>query len=86
MTMKKLTLSADERVIEQAKKLAEEQGTSVSAMFERIVRMLARRDEARDDIPPGSITARVTGIISLPKGKTDRQALEEALSEKYGLE
>ncbi len=28
----------------------------------------------------------VTGIISLPKGKTARQVLEESLADKYGLD
>ena len=41
--MKKLTLSADEQVIRDAKRLASESGTSVSSMFERFVRSQSRR-------------------------------------------
>jgi hypothetical protein len=83
--MKKLTLSADEDVIREAKRLARRNRTSVSAMFGRFVRSLAGPRKAADDIPPDSIAARVTGIISLPKGKTPRDVLTEALMEKYGV-
>ena len=46
--MKELTLSADESVIEQAEKIAREHGTSVSVMFERYIRALARQREMED--------------------------------------
>ena len=38
MPLSKLTLSADQDLIEQAKKLAAEEGTSVSAIFSRLLR------------------------------------------------
>ena len=84
--MKKLTLSADESVIEMAKDLARRRRTSVSAMFSSLVRLLARREKVADDIPADSITVRATGAIRLPKGKTDRDVLTEALLEKHGLD
>lgn len=81
--MKKLTLSADESVIREAKKLANESGTSVSSMFGRFVRSLSRRRKPARPIGP---TARkATGVIRLPAGKTEREALEDALTDKYGL-
>ena len=83
--MKKLTLSADESVIREVKRLARRNRTSVSAMFGRFVRSLAGSRKTADAIPPDSIAARVTGIISLPKGKTPRDVLTEALMEKYGV-
>jgi len=83
--MKKLTLSAEEGVIREAKRVARRNRTSVSAMFGRFVRSLAGPGKAVDDIPPDSIAARVTGVLSLPKGKTPRDVLSEALMEKYGV-
>jgi len=83
--MKKLTLSADEKVIAQAKRLAARQHTSVSAMFARFVASSSRKDSAPQEVPSDSIAARVTGAIRLPKGKSDRDVLTEALMEKYGI-
>jgi hypothetical protein len=83
--VKKLTLSADEDVIRDAKRLARRNKTSVSAMFSRFVRGMAKPKKARMEIPPDSIVARATGFISLPKGKTPRDVLTEALMEKYGI-
>jgi hypothetical protein len=81
--MKKLTLSADPEVIEQAKRLAAESGTSVSSLFERFVRLLARKHLAKPRL--GRITREASGMITLPQGKSERDVLEEALAEKYGI-
>ena len=83
--MKKLTLSADEKVITQAKRLAARQRTSVSAMFARFVTSTSRRESATQEVPPDSIAARVTGVIRLPRGKSERDILTEALMDKYGV-
>ena len=83
--MKKLTLSADEKVIAQAKRLAARRRTSVSAMFARFVTSTSRKENAPQEVPNDSIAARVTGIIRLPKGKSERDILTETLMEKYGI-
>ena len=83
--MKKLTLSADEKVIAQAKRLAARQGASVSAMFARFVMSISRQEHAPLEVPKDSIAARVTGIARLPKGKNERDVTTEALMEKYGI-
>jgi len=81
--MKKLTLSADPDLIEQARELAEQTGTSVSSMFARVVRLLA---EQRSAVRPlGPLTRKASGMIVLPKGRSDRQIVEDALLEKHGL-
>lgn len=80
--MKKLTLSVDEETIKQAKRLAAERGTSVSAMFSRLVRAMAHKPGQEIEIGP--ITRRATGLAKLPPDKTDRELLQEALEEKYG--
>lgn len=81
--MKKLTLSADPDVIAEAHRLAELRGTSVSAMFSRMIRLLSQRDRKRPGISPGARKA--SGLVQLPEGKSDRDVLEEALTEKYEL-
>ena len=81
--MKKLTLTAEPDVIAEAHRLAELHGTSVSAMFSRIVRLMSQRDCERPRIGPGAKKA--SGLIRLPEGKSDRDVLEEALAEKYEL-
>ncbi len=82
--MKKLTLSMEEEVIRQAKRIAAEQGTSVSAMFSNMVRLMARKRGEENEIGP--ITRSLTGIVSLPEGKTDRELITEALMDKHGLD
>jgi len=82
---RKLTLSTDEGVIREAKRLAKRNKTSVSAMFTRLVRSMAGDAEAPSEVPPESIAARATGFITLPKGKTSRAVLTEALMEKHGI-
>ena len=47
MSMTKLTLSVEEDVAEQAKRLAKANKTSVSAMFSRFVRSAAGQHGAR---------------------------------------
>jgi ribosomal protein S19E (S16A) len=83
--MKKLTLSADEKVIAQAKRLAARQRTSVSAMFARFVTTTSRRENAPLEVPPDSIAARVAGVIRLPRGKSERDVLTEALMAKHRI-
>ena len=82
--MRKLTLSADEDVIRLAKRLAAREKTNVSAMFANFIRMLTRAKERLSAVPADSIAARAAGFISLPKGKTPRDVLTEALLERYG--
>ena len=86
--MPKLTLSADKAVIERAKQLADERGTSVSAMFSQFVESLSSESapsgEDSTAQPIGPLTRKALGLIKLPKGKSDRELTEEALMERYG--
>ena len=81
--MKKLTLNAEPEVIEQARRLAEAQGTSISSLFARIVQFLARREGGQR--PAGRLARKASGLVKLPRGKSEREVLEDALAEKYGL-
>ena len=80
--MAKLTLNADAEVVEQAKRLAAERGTSVSALFARLIRALANGQDQAE--PLGRLTRRATGVIDLPeRGHVD--VLAESLKDKYEL-
>jgi len=80
--MARLTLSLDREVIEQAKRLAAERKTSVSAMFSRFIRLLA--GGAGGERPIGKITKKASGVIDL-KGRNYKDALTDSLREKYRL-
>ncbi len=81
--MKKLTLNAEESVIEEAKRIAREQGSSVSALFSRWIVSLTHREQA-GAIPANSIAARARGMARLPQGQSETDVLADALTEKYG--
>ena len=81
--MTKLTLSADKEVVRKIKRLARDQGTSVSAIFDRLARSLTQ--EPRPPRTLGPLTQKASGMIKYSGTKTDRQLIEEALLEKYGL-
>ena len=81
--MAKLTLSADREVIEQAKRVAAERQTSVSALFSRIIRALGDGQEKKRTV--GRLARRASGVIELPKGRSHKDVLGEVLRDKYGL-
>ncbi len=83
--MTRLTLTVDEEVAREAERLAQERGESVSDLFARYVRTAAKGGEGRD-IELGPLTRQATGLLKLPPDKDYREALAEALAEKYGLE
>lgn len=75
--MPKLTLHAEKDVIEKAKRIASERGTSVSAMFGQFVKtMSAPRQDRRQ---PAPITRRLRGLAKVSPEKTDRELFEEAI-------
>jgi hypothetical protein len=83
MPISKLTLSADPEIIRQAKKMAAEEGTSISALFSRLVRAMIQSRAQQGSIAP--ITRKATGIIQLPETQSDEQLMEDALSHKYRI-
>ena len=82
MALRKLTLSAPEEIIAEAKRIAASKNTSVSALFARLVRSVGEGSES--EIVLGPITQRATGIASLPGDRSDRELLSDALDERYG--
>ncbi len=83
MPMSKLTLSADRELIEQAKKLAAEEGTSLSALFSRLLRAMMSSRASQETIAP--LTRKATRLVRLPVTGSDEQLLEDALAGKYGI-
>jgi hypothetical protein len=79
MPSSKLTLSIDATLIGAAKRLAAERRTSVSAMFARLL-VAMQQTRTIDQSALAPLTRRVSGLVSLPEGKTDRELLEEALA------
>lgn len=81
MRTTKLTLSVDEDLVEEAKKFAKKEGTSLSSMVSRLLRAVLARH--RKQLPPGPLTGKATGLVKLPAHKSDRELLEEALADKF---
>ena len=84
MAVQKLTLSAPEEVITEAKRIAAKKTTSVSALFVRLIRTVDSEFDPKDSLGP--ITLRASGVVKLPTDRTDQELLEDALSDKYGFQ
>jgi len=81
--MTQLTLSVDEEVAEKAERLANKRGSTVSDAISQLVRAADAAEKEPLRISP--IARELTGIITLPEGKTDREIIEGALMEHYGF-
>lgn len=84
MAITKLTLSVDRDVVNNAKRLARERNTSISALFERFIVSLL----ASTKLPPegiGPITRKASGLIKMEDGSRHEDILAEALADKYGF-
>lgn len=79
----KLTLSIEKQTVKDIKRLAKDEGTSVSAMFERFARSVTQKRRKSGELGPA--TRKASGMLKLPRGKSDRQVLEEALMERFEL-
>ena len=80
--MTKLTLSVEESVVEKAKKTAQANGTSVSAMFSQFIESMSNGRAAAPKI--GRLTRKLSGIVKLPAGKDYKELLTDALLERHG--
>jgi hypothetical protein len=75
--MPKLTLNAEKGVIEKAKRIASERGTSVSALFGQFIETISAPREHRRK--PAPITRSLRGLAKVSVKKTDRELFEEAI-------
>ncbi|WP_429885995.1 DUF6364 family protein [Geoalkalibacter halelectricus] len=78
---KKLTLSLDESVIEEAKKFARRRHKSLSRMVESYLRQVAHGNPPDEDITP--LVAELSGVLSPPSAEQGRQEYRDYLREKY---
>lgn len=80
----KLTLSMDEAVVREAKRIAKENNTSVSAMFTRLVKSMAAGRSQPVEIGP--LTRKATGLLKgVPPDRDYKELLTEALMARYGI-
>jgi hypothetical protein len=79
--MKKLTLSTDARTIARAKRIADERGTSVSALFTDLIQAVPMLNGRT-----GTKTRKATGLIKLPGGKSDRKLIEDAVRQRHQVQ
>jgi len=75
--MPKLTLNASKDVIEKAKRIAHEHGTSVSAMFSQFIERISASRQDRGK--PAPITRSLRGLAKVSAKKSDRELFEEAI-------
>ena len=83
MRTAKLTLSVKPEVIQEAKQSAAALHTSLSALFERLLRALSAPSEVNMESSP--ITRRASGLLTLPSDVKDADLLTDALKDKYGV-
>ena len=85
MPTMKLTLTVKPEVVKLAKQYAREHNMSVSATFSRVIRALVSGEcDRAPRVPAGSALRQLSGILTLPKGKTADDVRLEALVAKYG--
>ena len=73
----------DKRTVREAKRLARQRHTSVSAMFCRFVEELEREDEWIKTLSPN--TRKALGLAAAMPDRPYRELMEEALAEKHGM-
>ncbi|WP_273444381.1 DUF6364 family protein [Neolewinella agarilytica] len=77
---KKLTLSLNATVIDQAKSYAKEQGTSLSKMIENYLSFVIKKEEKAEITP---LVQSLIGIVTVPEDFDLREEYTDYLMEKY---
>lgn len=78
---KKLTLSLNEEIIEQAKSYARENQTSLSKMVENYLRLVVENSSKNVKITP--LVKSLMGVIELPQDFDEKNNYTDFLMEKY---
>ena len=79
----KLTLSIEQDVIESAKDYAKRHGKSLSSIVEEYLKALVKDKSFKEKRELSKIVKDLKGSISLPKDKSYKDLLQDALIEKY---
>lgn len=80
---KKLTLSLDQVVIEEAKKYAKSNSTSLSKLIESYLDSLTDKQKGKEIIETTPLVESLCGVVDLPKTFDYKNQIGEYLSEKY---
>ncbi len=78
---KKLTLSLDQKIIENAKIYARSNNISLSKLIESYLKALTKRDKKMTDTTP--LVESLSGVISLEKNFHSKDAYTDYLIKKY---
>lgn len=78
---KKLTLSLNKSIIENAKRYAKTNNISLSKLIESYLASLTKRTNNEPEITP--LVKSLSGVIELPSKFDDKDAHSEYLMEKY---
>ena len=78
----KLTLNADAATIEKAKRLAADQGTSVSAMFTQMIEAMSNPHAPPLDDLGAPITQQLRGLARVAADIRDRELYEASILQK----
>lgn len=78
---KKLTLSLNQSIIENAKRYAKSNNTSLSKLIESYLATLTKPKAKKKDITP--LVQSLSGIIDLPADFDEKEAYSKYLTEKY---
>lgn len=80
----KLTLSVNEKVIEEAKQYARTQGKSLSNIVEEYLKSLTATASRSKEVGLTKIVRQLKGSVKIPKDfKSYKSTLEDAYLEKY---
>jgi hypothetical protein len=78
----KLTLTIEKRVIQKAKKYAQQNGRSLSGIIENYLRIVTKTDDNdQKEITP--LVKSLQGAFSAPDDYDEKKELVDRLSEKY---
>lgn len=77
----KLTLSLDQKIIEEIKAYAKEHKVSLSKMVENYFSFVVKSTTSTESTSP--LVKELTGIIQLPTDFNEREAYTEFLTEKF---
>jgi hypothetical protein len=80
---KKLTLTVEQQIIEQAKSYANKKGRSLSDLIESYLRALVRKEEKEQELSPE--IKKLMGSVKLPKEFNYKKELTKSLTEKYQI-
>lgn len=77
----KLTLKLKKKVIDQAKKYANDHKTSLSKLIENYLAAITEEISVKEDISP--LVKSISGVIELPDNFNHKENYHNQISEKY---